>query len=122
MVLVDTSVWVNHLRNCDTHLERLLLNGEVVCHTYIIGELACGNIKNRKEIISLLRALPMTSSIEFEEFLYFIEQNQLNGKGIGFVDIHLLASAMLSQIPLWTEDKRLMKTAVELDLKYKKNR
>ena len=122
MVLVDTSVWVNHLRNCDTHLERLLLNGEVVCHTYIIGELACGNIKNRKEIISLLRALPMTSSIEFEEFLYFIEQNQLNGKGIGFVDIYLLASAMLSQIPLWTEDKRLMKTAVELDLKYKKNR
>ena len=122
MVLVDTSVWVNHLRNCDTHLEGLLLNGEVACHTYIIGELACGNIKNREEIISLLRALPMTSSIEFEEFLYFIEQNQLNGKGIGFVDIHLLASAMLSQIPLWTEDKRLMKTAAALDLKYKKNR
>jgi predicted nucleic acid-binding protein len=100
----------------------LLLNGEVVCHTYIIGELACGTIKNRKEIISLLRSLPMASHIEFEEMLYFIEQNQLNGKGIGFVDVHLLASAQLSQLLLWTEDKRLMKMATELDLKYKKGR
>jgi hypothetical protein len=122
MVLVDTSVWVNHLRDCDKHLEKLLLNGEVVCHPHVIGELACGNIKNRKEIISLLRSFPMASLIEFEEFLYFIEQNKLNGKGIGFVDIHLLASAQLSQIPLWTEDKRLMKAAAELDLKYKKRR
>jgi predicted nucleic acid-binding protein len=122
MVLVDTSVWVNHLRNCDKHLEKLLLNGEVVCHTHVIGELACGNIKNRKEILSLLRSLPMASLIEFEEFLYFIDQNQLNGKGIGFVDIHLLASAQLSQISLWTEDKRLMKVAAELNLKYKKRR
>jgi predicted nucleic acid-binding protein len=122
MVLVDTSVWVNHLRNSDKFLEKLLLNGDVVCHTHIIGELACGNIKNRKEIISLLQSLPMAVLIEFEEFLYFIEQNQLNGKGIGFVDIHLLASAQLSQIPLWTEDKRLMKVATELDLKYKKRR
>ncbi len=122
MVLVDTSVWVNHLRKSDKHLEKLLIKGDVVCHTHIIGELACGNIKNRKEIISLLRALPMASPIEFEEFLYFIEQNQLNGKGIGFVDIHLLASAQLSQIPLWTEDKRLMTAAIELDLKYKKSR
>lgn len=119
MVLVDTSVWVNHLRNHDKHLEKLLLNGEVVCHTHIIGELACGNLKNRKEIISLLRSLPMASSIDFEEFLYFIEQNQLNGKGIGFVDIHLLASAQLSRIPLWTEDKRLMTAATELHIKYK---
>ena len=120
MVLVDTSVWVNHLRTIDKHLEKLLLNGKVVCHTHIIGELACGNIKNRKEIISLMRSLPMASLIEFEEFLYFIEQHQLNGKGIGFVDVHLLASAQLSQIPLWTEDKRLMKMAAELNLKYKK--
>ena len=59
------------------------------------------------------------SPITFKEFLYFIEQNRLNGKGIGFVDIHLLASAKLSQIPLWTEDKRLMKAATEIDLKYK---
>ena len=119
MVLVDTSVWVNHLRNSDNYLEKLLNNAEVVCHTYIIGELACGNIKNRKEIISLLRALPKVSSIEFEEFLYFIEQKQLNGKGIGFVDVHLLASARLSQIPLWTEDKNLQTAAEALGLDYK---
>jgi len=116
MVLVDTSVWVNHLRDGDKLLENLLINGEVVCHSFIIGELACGNIKNRKEIISLLQALPKASSIEFEEFLYFIEENQLNGKGIGFVDIHLLASARLDQIKLWTEDKRLKKAAIELGL------
>ena len=120
MVLVDTSVWVNHLRNSNKHLEKLLLNGEVVCHEHIIGELACGNIKNRKEIISLLHTLPMASLIEIEEFLFFIEQNQLNGKGIGFVDIHLLASSRLSEIPLWTEDKRLMNAATELGLIYKK--
>ena len=122
MVLVDTSVWVNHFRNSDKRLEKLLLNGEVVCHTHIIGELARGNIKNRKEIIPLLLSLPTASLIEFEEFLYFIQHNQLNGKGIGFVDIHLLASAQLSQIPLWTEDKRLMKAATALDLLYKKSR
>ncbi|MCD6186199.1 MAG: type II toxin-antitoxin system VapC family toxin [Deltaproteobacteria bacterium] len=116
MVLVDTSVWVNHLRGGDKLLEKLLINGDVVCHSFIIGELACGNIKNQKEIISLLQALPKASSIEFEEFLYFIEENQLNGKKIGFVDIHLLASAQLDQIKLWTEDKRLKKAAIELGL------
>ena len=100
MVLVDTSVWINHLRNSDRHLEKLLFNGEVVCHPHIIGELACGNIKNRQEIISLLQALPQAPLVNFEEYLFFIEQNQLHGKGIGFVDIHLLASAQLKQLPL----------------------
>ncbi len=119
MVLVDTSVWINHLRNNDRQLEKLLFNGSVVCHPHIIGELACGNIKNRQEIISLLQALPQISLIEFEEFLYFIEQNQLHGKGIGFVDIHLLASAKLDRIPLWTVDKRLQSASAELNLKYK---
>lgn len=119
MVLVDTSVWINHLRNNDRHLEKLLFNGGVVCHPYIIGELACGNIKNRQEIVSLLQALPQISLVEFEESLYFIDQNQLHGKGIGFVDIHLLASAKLDQIPLWTADKRLQSASAELNLKYK---
>jgi len=119
MVLVDTSVWINHLRNNDRHLGKLLLNGDVVCHPHIIGELACGNMKNRQEIVSLLQALPQISLIEFEEFLYFIEQNQLYGKGIGFVDIHLLASAILDHIPLWTADKRLQAASAELNLKYK---
>ena len=122
MILVDTSIWINHLRNNDHHLEKLLFNGEVVCHPHVIGELACGNIKNRQEIISLLQALPQTPLVEFEEFLYFIEQNQLHGKGIGFVDIHLMASAKLGQTSLWTADKRLQSASAELNLKHKKKR
>lgn len=120
MVLVDTSVWINHLRDRDRHLEKLLFDGAVVCHTHIIGELACGNLKNRKEIISLLQSLPIAPVIEFQEYLFFIEQNQLSGKGIGFVDIHLLASAKLGQVPLWTVDKRLKAASADLDLNYKK--
>ena len=122
MVLVDTSVWINHLRDGDQHLEKLLFDGDVVCHNHIIGELACGNIKNRNEIISLLQALPMAPIVEFPEFLHFIEQHKLNGKGIGFVDIHLLASAQLGQMPLWTANKRLKTASIELDLNYKKKR
>lgn len=122
MVLVDTSVWINHLRNSDHHLQELLLNGEVVCHTHIIGEIACGNIKNRQEIISLLQSLPKTPLIEFEEFLYFVDQNQLHGKGVGFVDIQLLASAKLGRVPLWTADKRLKAASSKLNLQYKTKR
>lgn len=122
MVLVDTSIWINHLRDGDQHLEKLLFDCDVVCHNHIIGELACGNMKNRNEIISLLQALPMAPIVEFSEFLYFIEQHKLSGRGIGFVDIHLLASAQLGQVPLWTADKRLKTASTDLDLNYKKKR
>ncbi len=122
MILVDTSVWINHLRSSERHLEKLLFDGKVLCHTHIIGELACGNIKNRKEIISLLQALPMAPHIEFNEYLYFIDKNKLNGRGIGFVDVHLLASAQLGQVKLWTVDKRLRTTAVEFGLDYQKKK
>ena len=122
MILVDTSVWVNHLRDSDQHLEKLLFDGDVLCHNHVIGELACGNIKNRQEIISLLQSLPTAPQIEFQEFLYFVDENKLYGKGIGFVDIHLLASAQLGQIPLWTNDKRLKAAAIELGLNYRKKR
>ena len=113
MVLVDTSIWVTHLRQGSRQLEKLLMDAEVMCHQFIIGELACGNLKNRNEIISLLQSLPMAPAIEFGEFLFFIERNQLMGKGIGFVDIHILASAHLTGVPLWTADKRL-KSAADL--------
>ena len=118
MVLVDTSLWVNHLRRGDIQLEELLINGEVVCHSFVIGELACGNIKNRSEILALLQALPKAPTIDLAEYLYFIEQNHLSGTGIGFVDVHLLASAQLSGIPLWTNDKKLQKTALKLKVFY----
>lgn len=118
MVLVDTSVWVNHFRIGDIQLEELLLNGEIVCHPFVIGELACGNIKNRSEILPLLQALPEAPTVDLAEYLYFIEQNHLSGIVIGFVDVHLLASAKLSGISLWTNDKRLKETAVKLKVSY----
>ena len=120
MVLVDTSVWIDHLQKSNKHLQTLLLENAVVCHQYVVGELACGNLKNRYQIIELLQALPFSSVIDFEEYLFFIEQHNMNGRGIGFVDIHLLASAKLSQIKLWTLDKRLNLAAIDLGLNYKK--
>jgi len=119
MVITDTSIWVTHLRQGSRQLEKLLIDAEVMCHPFIIGELACGNLKNRNEIISLLQSLPMAPTIEFDEFIFFIERNQLMGIGIGFVDVHLLASAQLTGIPLWTADKRLKSAATKLDLAYK---
>lgn len=122
MILVDTSVWIDHLRKNDRHLQFLLYEGEVVCHSLVIGELVCGNLKNRQEIISLLQSLPMAPQIEFDEYLYFIERYKLYGKGIGFIDVHLLASAKLAQTLLWTLDKRLKSAAIELEINYKKSR
>ncbi len=119
MVLVDTSIWVAHLHQGSRQLEKLLMDAEVMCHPFIIGELACGNLKNRKEIISLLQSLPMAPTIEFDEFLFFIEKNHSMGKGVGFVDVQLLASAKLAGIALWTADKRLNSAADQLELTFK---
>jgi predicted nucleic acid-binding protein len=119
MVIVDTSIWVTHLRQGSRQLEKLLMNAEVMCHPFIIGELACGNLENRNEIMSLLQSLPMAPTVEFDEFLFFIDRNHLMGKDVGFVDVHLLASARLIRIPLWTGDKRLKSAADQLELTFK---
>jgi predicted nucleic acid-binding protein len=116
MVLVDTSVWVEHLRSGNIGLESLLNDGDVVCHPFIIGELACGNLKNRAEIISLLQELPLALQADDEEALHFIEDRKLMGKGIGYVDVHLLMSAILTKSSLWTLDKRLHDVAGKLGL------
>jgi predicted nucleic acid-binding protein len=118
MVIVDTSIWINHLRKGDKHLEKLLLDAEVICHEFIIGELACGNLNNRNEIILLLQSLPHPPTVNRQEFLFFIDKHQLMGRGIGFVDVHLLASAQLANVPLWTGDNRLKSTAKDLGLNY----
>ncbi|MBI5970469.1 MAG: type II toxin-antitoxin system VapC family toxin [Deltaproteobacteria bacterium] len=118
MVFVDTSVWVAHLRGGNTGLEMLLNNGRVVCHPFIIGELACGILKNRSEILVLLNALPMATHAEHLEVMRFIEGHRLMGKGLGYIDIHLLVSAMLSKIQMWTLDKRLKKVSSILGLEY----
>ena len=88
----------------------------VVCHPFIIGELACGNLKNRKEILSLLEALPTATIADNKEVLYFIEQHRLMGIGLGYVDVHLLASARLSRVRFWTRDKKLREAAVKLNI------
>ncbi len=119
MVLVDTSVWVSHFRKTHDGLVELLNNGEVVCHPFIIGELACGNLKNRTSILALLEALPTVLVAEHEELLSFIEAKRVMGKGLGYVDVHLLAAALLTGVPLWTLDTKLSKVAEELDCKYR---
>lgn len=118
MVLVDTSIWIDHFRRGNKHLRELLISGQVACHTFIIGELACGNLKNRKEILSLLAELPRSFTSSEDEILYFIEERELKGLGIGIVDVYLLASAILTKIPLWTFDKRLKEVAKKLDKNY----
>ena len=118
-VLVDTSVWVDHLRKGDAHLAQLLDKGRVLCHPFIIGEIACGNLKNRTEILNALSELEPTPTIEFDEYMQFIDQNRLVGIGIGFVDVHLLASAILADVTLWTADKRLHKAALDLGVAYR---
>ena len=119
MVLVDTSIWVAHLRRGNRQLENLLMEAEVMCHPFIIGELACGNLKNRSEIIALLQALPQVPAINLNEYFTFINRNRLMGIGVGFVDVHLLASAKLAGVSLWTADRKLKSAATKLDLSYK---
>jgi predicted nucleic acid-binding protein len=118
MILVDTSVWVAHLREGIRGLEALLDEGDVMCHPFIIGELACGNLENRAEILSLLQALPMAAHAEHEEVMHFIESYGLMGKGLGYIDMHLLASAMLTKVPLWTLDKKLNEISSKLGLNF----
>jgi predicted nucleic acid-binding protein len=119
MILVDTSVWVAHLRTGDAQLERLLQDGEVLCHPFVVGELACGQIHNRCEILSLLRALPMGTVAEHEEILQFIETHRLMGLGLGLIDVHLLAAARLAQVPLWTFDRRLDAATRSVEVEYR---
>jgi predicted nucleic acid-binding protein len=122
MVLVDTSVWVSHLRDGNVELANLLNDGRVLCHPLIVGELACGNLKDRAVILSYLQLLPMCIEAEHDEALSFIEDNRLMGKGMGYVDVHLITSAVLTGVPIWTLDKKLAQTADSLYKNYLKNR
>lgn len=118
MVLVDTSVWVSHLRSGNPRLETILNDGDVVCHPFIIGELFCGKIKNRKEVFSLLNCLPLVDVVDNAEIILFIEENKLMGQGLGLIDAHLLASGLLSEVSLWTLDRSLKHQASVLGIAY----
>ncbi len=116
MILADTSVWIAHLRHGSDGLKRALEAGEVFCHPHVLGELACGNLRNRESILEFLRALPAATVATDEEVLACIERNRLFGTGLGYTDVHLLASAMLTPTRLWTLDAALGREARRLHL------
>lgn len=118
MILADTSVWIAHFRQGHPELMKRLEEGEVTCHPFIVGELACGNLKNRREILFRLRDLPQAVQADDVEVLRFIEDRRMMGKGLGYIDMHLLASALLSNTPLWTLDQKLQEAARELGIGY----
>lgn len=108
MILVDTSIWIGHLRSGNSRLADLLDRSQVLAHPFVIGELACGNLRKREEILRLLTDLPQSPVASPAEALHFIEGNQLMGLGIGYIDIHLFAATALAENALlWTDDKRL---------------
>lgn len=114
MILLDTSVWVDHLRRGDARVVSVLESSEAICHAFVIGELACGNLRSRASVITLLRALPQSAMASDDEALHFIERHSLMGRGIGYADAHLLASVAIGGSLLWTRDKRLREIATEL--------
>lgn len=123
MMLVDTSVWIDHLRHGDAELAAALQAGQVVgMHPFVVGELACGNLRARAEVLGLLQALPPVPVATDKEVLFFMDKHALMGRGIGYVDMHLLASTRLGGALLWTRDKRLHAIAAELGLAHNETR
>ncbi|MBI1895483.1 MAG: PIN domain-containing protein [Acidobacteria bacterium] len=116
MVLADTSVWIWHFRRSQPGLAELLLEGLILMHPFVAGELACGNLKDREKILAHVHALPSANLASNAEVLRLIEDHRLWGRGLGWIDMHLLASALLSRCRFWTLDKRLRRAALELGL------
>jgi len=119
VILLDTSVWIDHLRQGDAQVVSVLQSGLVFTHPFVIGELACGQLKSRTEVLGLLAALPQARVAQDQEVLFFIERHGLMGRGIGYIDAHLLAATALTEdARLWTRDKRLDSLAREFELAY----
>ncbi|MFC4274940.1 type II toxin-antitoxin system VapC family toxin [Achromobacter aloeverae] len=117
MILVDTSVWIDHINAADPVLASLLTDGQVLTHPFVIAEIALGSLKNRELVLGALRDLPNALVATPEETLFLIEREGLFNRGIGYVDTSLLASARLQPgTTVWTRDKRLAKAADELGL------
>jgi predicted nucleic acid-binding protein len=119
MVLVDSSVWIGHFRDGQPELADLLTDGLVFMHPFIRGELACGNLKNRLTLLSDLSALPPAQLASDADVLHLVNVRRLWGRGLGWVDVHLLAAALVSGCRFWTLDKRLNTAASELALSYR---
>ncbi|HEX8093293.1 type II toxin-antitoxin system VapC family toxin [Jatrophihabitans sp.] len=116
MILVDTSVWIDHLRRGDAALAGLLMNGEVLCHPAVTGEIALGQLTDRGGVLGLLANLPQSVTATHAEVMTLIEAHSLSGLGIGYVDAHLLAAVLLTSgnTSLWTRDRRLRSAAEAL--------
>lgn len=119
MILVDTSVWIDHLRRGTPALAAALEDGQVLMHPFVLGELACGNLRNHNEVLRLLGDLPAAPTVTDAEARAFIERRALMGRGIGYIDVHLLASTVLAApARLWTRDRRLRSVAANFGLDY----
>lgn len=119
MILVDTSVWVDHLRRGDAKLALALESGLVLCHPFVVGELACGHLHHRATVLDALGKLPQIPLATHDEAMLFTDRHGLTGRGIGWVDVHLLAgTALAGDAYLWTRDKRLAAVAGDLGLGY----
>lgn len=119
MILVDTSIWIDHLRSSNERLARLLETGVVLGHAWVIGEIALGHLHRRREVLDLLLRLPRAAVASDDEVLSFIERNALHGTGVGYVEAQLLASARLTPgALLWTQESRLASIARRLRIAY----
>jgi predicted nucleic acid-binding protein len=116
MILVDTSIWIGHLRKGNDLLSSVLDRTEVLTHEFVIGELACGSMRNRREILELLESLPRAATAAYAEVMHLMQSRHLHGRGIGWIDAHLLASAIMSHAFLWTADRNLRGVAESLEI------
>jgi predicted nucleic acid-binding protein len=116
MILADTSVWINHLHKTDAVFSQLLETMQIAIHPFVVGEIALGNLKLRKTQLAFMKHLPVVDVATDDEVLMLVERHTLFGTGLGYVDAHLLASALISSTSLWTNDKRLHQAAVKLGL------
>lgn len=115
MILVDTNVWIDHFHRAEPALIRLLDDGCVAVHPMVLGELSLGSIRGRAEVLSLLQGLRTLGTVTDEEFLTFVEERNLMSRGLSYVDVHLLASVLITTgARLWTRDRRLRQAADEL--------
>lgn len=118
MVLVDTPIWVSFLRSGNKRLRSLLREARVASHPLIVGELACGTLDNRTEFLALVQTLPQATAASQREVLHFIDHHRLSAAGVGYIDAHLMASARLSDLLLWTSEGNLRAAAVRLGIAY----
>jgi len=117
MILADTSIWIDHLRGGNLQLRQLLNQGQIAIHPLVIGELALGSFKQRGQILALLDLLPQIQAAQLSEVRHMIEARRLHGRGIGFVDAHLIASVLIdSSTRLWTRDRKLRRVAEDLHI------